>query len=40
MEEGLLIRPLGNTLYLLPPYCIDLDDLEKAYAKIKKIIQA
>ena len=21
-KEGLLIRPLGNTIYLMPPYCI------------------
>ena len=26
-EAGLLIRPLGNTAYLLPPYCIDAADL-------------
>jgi adenosylmethionine---8-amino-7-oxononanoate aminotransferase len=22
MERGLYIRPLGNTVYLMPPYCI------------------
>ena len=27
MSRGLLIRPLGNTVYLLPPYCIELDEL-------------
>lgn len=27
IEEGILIRPLGNTLYLLPPYCITSKDL-------------
>jgi adenosylmethionine-8-amino-7-oxononanoate aminotransferase len=23
MEKGLYIRPLGNTVYLMPPYCIN-----------------
>jgi adenosylmethionine-8-amino-7-oxononanoate aminotransferase len=27
-EAGLLIRPLGNTAYLMPPYCISVEDLE------------
>jgi adenosylmethionine-8-amino-7-oxononanoate aminotransferase len=26
-EKGLLIRPLGNTAYLMPPYCISREDL-------------
>jgi adenosylmethionine-8-amino-7-oxononanoate aminotransferase len=26
-EEGLLLRPLGNTIYAMPPYCIDDADL-------------
>ena len=26
-ERGLLVRPLGNTAYLMPPYCIDEADL-------------
>lgn len=31
MEEGLLLRPLGNVLYLIPPYCIADDDLHRAF---------
>jgi len=27
LERGLLMRPLGNTVYLLPPYCITLEEL-------------
>jgi adenosylmethionine-8-amino-7-oxononanoate aminotransferase len=23
LEQGLLLRPLGNTIYLMPPYCTD-----------------
>ena len=30
-EKGLLVRPLGNTFYFLPPYCISEEDLSRAY---------
>ena len=33
-ERDLLIRPLGNTVYVMPPYCIERADLEHAYAAI------
>ena len=26
-ERDLLVRPLGNTIYTMPPYCIDEPDL-------------
>jgi adenosylmethionine-8-amino-7-oxononanoate aminotransferase len=31
LKKGLLVRPLGNSLYLLPPYCISESDLNNAY---------
>jgi len=31
MEEGIYLRPLGNTVYILPPYCITEEELEKIY---------
>jgi adenosylmethionine---8-amino-7-oxononanoate aminotransferase len=31
IKRGLLIRPLGNVLYLLPPYCISESDLHRAW---------
>lgn len=34
IERGFLIRPLGNTVYLMPPYCIDDEVLESAYEVI------
>lgn len=34
LEMGLLLRPLGNTIYLLPPFCIDDNQLERAYKGI------
>jgi adenosylmethionine-8-amino-7-oxononanoate aminotransferase len=38
LEEGLLIRPLGNTIYLLPPYSITSEELEITYQKIKNVL--
>ena len=32
LAHGLNIRPLGETLYLMPPYCITDDELTRAYA--------
>ncbi len=34
LDRGLLIRPLGNTIYVMPPYCVTAADLEPAYAAI------
>jgi len=31
MEQGIYLRPLGNTVYLMPPYCITKDELRKVY---------
>lgn len=33
-EMGLLLRPLGSTLYVMPPYCIDDADLDAIYAAL------
>ena len=30
-EQGLLIRPLGNVIYLLPPYCVTEAELRDVY---------
>ena len=32
LKKGLLIRPIGNTIYLMPPYCIDNKTLENVYS--------
>ncbi|HLO79714.1 MAG TPA: adenosylmethionine--8-amino-7-oxononanoate transaminase [Chitinophagaceae bacterium] len=31
MEKGLYIRPLGNTVYIMPPYCITPDETNTLY---------
>jgi len=33
-ERDLLVRPLGNTIYVMPPYCIEEADLSRVYAGI------
>jgi adenosylmethionine-8-amino-7-oxononanoate aminotransferase len=33
-RRGLLLRPLGNTLYILPPYCVSAQDLDAIYDAI------
>ncbi|MGG6893067.1 MULTISPECIES: adenosylmethionine--8-amino-7-oxononanoate transaminase [Rhizobium] len=35
-ERDLLIRPLGNVIYLMPPYCVTAHDLRRAYEAIDK----
>ena len=34
MDSGVLLRPLGNTVYLMPPYCVTGEDLDLAYGAI------
>lgn len=37
-DEGLLLRPLGNILYLMPPYCITKDQLKTMYNGIANLL--
>lgn len=37
-DYGLLIRPLGNTVYLMTPYCITEDELEWVYKKLGELM--
>ncbi len=39
LQYGLLIRPLGNTIYLMPPYCITPENLVNCYKKIVKVLK-
>ncbi len=36
LENGVLLRPLGNVVYVLPPYCITATDLERIYDVIER----
>lgn len=34
LKAGVLLRPLGNTVYVLPPYCVTEEDLGRIYRAI------
>jgi adenosylmethionine-8-amino-7-oxononanoate aminotransferase len=35
LEQGVLLRPLGNVIYMIPPYCITEKELNKVYEVIE-----
>ncbi|MES2493367.1 MAG: adenosylmethionine--8-amino-7-oxononanoate transaminase [Pseudomonadota bacterium] len=37
-DAGVLLRPLGNTVYVMPPYCITDAQLDLVYAVIEQVI--
>jgi adenosylmethionine-8-amino-7-oxononanoate aminotransferase len=39
MKRGIFLRPLGNTVYLLPPYVISPGQLRKVYAAIAQLLE-
>lgn len=39
LKRGFLMRPLGNVLYLLPPYCIKEVELESAFTAILEFLE-
>lgn len=39
IARGLLVRPLGNTIYLMPPYCSTAAEIEAVYDAIDEIAQ-
>lgn len=38
LDRGILIRPLGNIIYLVPPYCISKEDLQYIYQSIIRFL--
>ncbi|WP_417612405.1 adenosylmethionine--8-amino-7-oxononanoate transaminase [Parasphingorhabdus sp.] len=37
-DHNILLRPLGNTIYVMPPYCITCEELESIYRVIEEAI--
>ena len=35
MESGVFLRPLGNTIYIVPPYVISEEELQRVYGVIE-----
>ena len=38
LSRNILLRPLGNTIYVLPPYCINAAELDMIYAAIAECV--
>jgi adenosylmethionine-8-amino-7-oxononanoate aminotransferase len=39
LDAGIILRPLGNVIYILPPYCITNDELTYIYSKIEQALE-
>jgi adenosylmethionine-8-amino-7-oxononanoate aminotransferase len=39
LDQGILLRPLGNILYIMPPYCISTEELNYVYLKIEEALE-
>ena len=40
LEKGVFIRPLGNTVYIMPPYCISEESLKKVYEVLREVVSS
>lgn len=38
LDQDILLRPLGNTLYILPPFVITVEELDRVYAAIERLL--
>ncbi len=38
LHQGVLLRPLGNVAYILPPYCLTTDELAQVYSVIARFL--
>jgi adenosylmethionine-8-amino-7-oxononanoate aminotransferase len=38
LTKGVFLRPLGNTVYVMPPYCITEEELGTIYSVIKELL--
>ena len=38
LDLGYLFRPLGNTFYLMPPYCVSNDEIDGMYAALEQLV--
>jgi adenosylmethionine-8-amino-7-oxononanoate aminotransferase len=39
LDAGIILRPLGNIIYILPPYCISNEELGYIYSKIEQALE-
>ncbi len=38
-KSGILLRPLGNTIYVLPPYCMSKEDFDTVYGVVSETVE-
>ncbi|CAD0218585.1 adenosylmethionine--8-amino-7-oxononanoate transaminase [Chryseobacterium sp. JV274] len=38
LKRGIIMRPLGNVIYLVPPYCITSEELDFVYQNIMEVL--
>jgi len=39
LEQGILLRPLGNVIYIVPPYVITDNELQRVYSSIRNFLK-
>lgn len=39
LKKNILLRPLGNTLYILPPYIIKKEEIEQVYQAVEEMLE-
>ena len=39
LQNGIYLRPLGNTVYILPPYCITAQELQQVYDFLEEFLK-
>ncbi|SHF78592.1 adenosylmethionine--8-amino-7-oxononanoate transaminase [Chryseobacterium vrystaatense] len=39
LQRGIIMRPLGNVMYLVPPYCITTEELNFIYQNILEVLE-
>ncbi|PHN02878.1 adenosylmethionine--8-amino-7-oxononanoate transaminase [Flavilitoribacter nigricans] len=40
LDQDIILRPLGNVVYVMPPYCLTDEQLEKIYAALREAMEA
>jgi adenosylmethionine-8-amino-7-oxononanoate aminotransferase len=40
LDKGIILRPLGNVIYIMPPYCIGEEDLKYVYQSIEEFVKS
>lgn len=40
LDKNILVRPLGNVLYFMPPYCITPEELEYVYKTLSEYLES